>query len=156
MEVRKILLLLLSVLSSVMLEESCSHQYYFYKYPELDMFLISPKSIIGNADDGFLLMFGETAVEGGEDENEPDLGAFTMGALPDNGTLSNVAPYVFVESGGAEGFTYPYSAPETVDALNWESGPFPAGDWILFIEDAFDEDLNSIGEVKIKYCGECD
>lgn len=110
----------------------------------------------GEIEDSFLLMLEEVAVSG-EFETNPNLAAFTMGTVPGNGGLSNVAPYVFVESpGGLQGFIYPWSPPDTYDALEWPAGPIAAGDWVMFIEDAGTGDRNSIGEVKIGYCGECD
>jgi hypothetical protein len=52
-----------------------------------------------------------------------DLGAFDMGEVPGDASLSNVAPYVFMSSSGFPGFTAPYSSPGTYNVEEWGSGP---------------------------------
>jgi subtilisin-like proprotein convertase family protein len=101
--------------------------------------------------DEYVLMEDTRAIEGPERRN------FDLGQNPLDPSLSNVAPYVFVETGGNEGFVAPYSAPGSYNAEEWDTAgiPYAAGDWTIFIEDAAAGDQTSIGHVVIRYCGVC-
>jgi hypothetical protein len=83
-------------------------------------------------------------------------GDFDLGIVAGDGSLSNIASYVFVDSGAAT-FIAPYSSPGVYNADKWESSgaPYEGGDWSLFIEDVSYGDSLSIGKVKIRYCGNC-
>lgn len=87
----------------------------------------------------------------------PNRRDFDLGKEPGDPRLGNVAPYVFVETGGKEGFTAPYSGPDTYNADEWnkDGAPYAAGNWELLIEDLAANDPISIGSVTIRYCGVC-
>ncbi len=73
----------------------------------------------------FDLMFQETA-DGG-------LG-FSMGVVPGNFHLTNVAPYTFVPTGGGE-FTAPHTPSSVLNANSWTDGPLAAQEYTLFVFD---------------------
>lgn len=86
-----------------------------------------------------------------------DLEDFDLGKVAGDGTLSNVAPYIFVETGGLTGFTAPYSEPNTYNAKTWGSGNHYGGSWNLKILDNAEGDLSSIASITLKYCASaCD
>lgn len=80
------------------------------------------------------------------------LADFDMGKVAGDGSLSNVAKYVFVSSGGLEGFTAPYSPPNIYNADAWGSGNHNSGDWTFQIYDNAAGDEFSIGNVTLRYC----
>ena len=89
-------------------------------------------------------------------EAEGEVRDFDMGQVQGNGNLDNVAPYIFVQSGGSS-FTSPFSASGVYNADTWESGgaPYGAGAWNLFIRDNGPQDPVSVGSVTVRYCGVC-
>ena len=97
-------------------------------------------------------MFDSVAIGGVVGANRR---AFDMGLVAGDGSLTNVAPYTFVESGGIPGFTAPYSEPNTYDAEGWNDGPYSRGEWTLRIRDTNQNRPSSIGDVSINYCGIC-
>jgi hypothetical protein len=91
----------------------------------------------------FDLMFQEIASGGGTN--------FSMGLLPEDGTLANVAPYTFVPSGGG-GYTSPHTPPGALNANAWISGPLPAQEYALLIVDtSIIFDGGAIGTWTINY-----
>lgn len=84
---------------------------------------------------------------------------FDMGVVAGDGSLSNVGPYVFVESSGTRQFEAPHSVPGIYNADTWEKGGAPYvrdGEWKLSLQDVAADDTSSIGLVTIRYCGSCD
>jgi hypothetical protein len=91
----------------------------------------------------FDLMFQETAIGGGTD--------FSMGLMPENGTLANVAAYTFVASGGG-GYSAPHTPPGLFNANAWVSGSLPAQDYaLLIVETSVIFDGGAIGTWTINY-----
>lgn len=89
----------------------------------------------------FDLMFADTA--GGS--------PFSMGVIPNNGTLANVAVYTFVARGGGD-FTAPHTPSGVMSANSWVTGPLPAQDYVLFLVDLeFIFDGGAIGSWTINY-----
>lgn len=76
-----------------------------------------------------------------------------MGINAADGSLANVAPYTYLESGSGNG-TFFGGAPlggGTYDANAWASGGWAAGDWTLSVSDTVGGDGGSIGDVTIMY-----
>jgi hypothetical protein len=84
---------------------------------------------------------------------EPD---FDMGQAEGNGNLENVAPYIFVESGGSS-FSAPFSGLGIYNAEAWDSSnaPYGEGEWNLRIDDTGPGESASVGTVTVRYCGVC-
>ena len=80
-------------------------------------------------------------------------GSADLGLVANDSSLANVDAYTFVASGGSafddggSGFI----AGGTYNANAWQSGPFSAGSWNLFINDDFSFDPHSVGTVTINY-----
>jgi len=75
-----------------------------------------------------------------------------MGIVAADGSLANVAPYTFVESGAGDVFFG--GAPlggGTYNANAWGAGGYDAGDWLLSVSDTVGGDGGSIGDVTIMY-----
>ena len=108
--------------------------------------------LIAPNDDVYFLMYDSEAIGGVIGANRR---AFDMGLVAGDGSLANVAPYTFVETGGITGFTAPYSEPRTYNAEGWNDGPYGRGEWTLRIRDTVQSRPSSIGEVSINYCGIC-
>jgi len=102
--------------------------------------------------DRYVLMLDTVATGGIVGANRRE---FDMGRVQGNARLSNVAPYMFVETGGLAGFSTPYSSPGTYNVEEWGSSPHNAGLWRLRIADALAGFPSSIGDVTIRYCGIC-
>jgi hypothetical protein len=80
-----------------------------------------------------------------------------MGFLPDDFELLNVAPYVFVESGGSN-FVAPFSNSSLgpFNAVNWSNGITSGnGKWLLVIDQQGAFSSTSIGTASLQFCGLC-
>lgn len=110
--------------------------------------LIYLKSPTGNE----YIAMEDTSTTEVEDGAEAD--NYDMGQVAGSSSLTNVAPYIFVESGN--GFRSPFTPSGVYGPEEWnETGPYAAGDWRFFAEDQSNGDPSSIGKVTIRYCGEC-
>jgi hypothetical protein len=91
----------------------------------------------------FDLMVQETTQGGGTN--------FSMGIAPENGTLGNVAEYIFAPSGGG-GYTAPHTPAGILNANAWTTGPLAAQDYLLTIGDtSLVLDGGAIGTWTINY-----
>lgn len=108
----------------------------------------------GGAQEEYVLMKDTVATE---NTGSGDLEDFDMGNVAGDGSLSNVGPYVFVDTGGLAGFTAPFSPPGLFNADSWGSGIYNGGKWNFIIQDVARGDVSSIGTVTLKYCARsCD
>lgn len=80
----------------------------------------------------YVLMYNERASADGENSFSRD--NFDLGKVPNNGTLANTAPYVFVEKGGSL-FRTPFSPSGAgpYNANSWLSSNHTEGQWTLLI-----------------------
>jgi subtilisin-like proprotein convertase family protein len=108
-----------------------------------DLFILLLPPITSGRYDEYVPMEDTRASDGSGD--------YDMGMVAGDASLSNVAPYIFVETGGLD-FTAPYSSPSIFSADKWGSGNHERGDWNLQIFDNSEGDKFSIGDVTITYC----
>jgi len=103
--------------------------------------------------DNFVLMEGTEASEGNDCDN---LREFDMGLVLDNFTLSNFAPYTFVESGNSFVSPFTTSSFSQFSAENWSDGVANSvGNWMILIDQIGAASSTSIGRVSSLFFGVC-